>query len=764
MTMERVLSGSVVAVVALALGMSAPAQAQELALPEPLAPPLQGAANNEDRPEIVLDIDREIDLANVVTAAAKSVTTVQEAPAIITIITADEIKARGEKFVMEVLATVPGWLDNNSFGGQVANPLVRGVGQAVLLLRDGVSLFDPWANITSIGREQPIETIKRIEVVTGPGGVLWGANSFMGIANLITKDAEDVNGLELSAGYGDGPGNKQDFKAYALFGKSFFRGKLKLFQHVSYESYIGPVYTVPQFVVSPSAPQPSGLGWFGPALPLDPSRSWLINVDGKYSVGPVSLYYSVPFGDNHPNLVFGGSVANHATWNTYDRYGVVEYRDRYLKDRLGLTIKTYGAQFVHDYLFQVFPPSVFFPPTKTSPGGLLGNLTGLKSFRVGGTVDTDFRLPYEISILVGAEFFYEGVRDSNFSAPSPANPNLLPIVCPVDASGSRLAGCPRPYTSNTGRYVAAAYIDGQWRVFRKLTLDGGVRIQKGLGDLPYDLVPLGSAAVVWNFLPDFHLKANYATGFRAPVFLNTSSIQGGIQFGPNPNLKTESSQSFQGEINGRLLRNVHKVRELELRIDYSYSVLKDVIQIRSGIYGNTGDRAIHSVEAYGRLYLNGDHFLQASYTYLYSFASDVGVIRALPSHSVVLGASFNVVKGLLDINFNLRVTGAYQDPNRYPSGQSSGIFFGPTLGTPATTIAATSAVTFDRLTPVADLQLGFRFHFFKNRLQVSGQFYNTFNQHYYFPDNFYDLVPTIEQMANPAPAAFNFFGNISYHF
>ena len=31
---------------------------------------------------------------------------------------------------------------------------------------------------------------KRLEVVTGPGGVLWGANSFLGIVNVITKDAE----------------------------------------------------------------------------------------------------------------------------------------------------------------------------------------------------------------------------------------------------------------------------------------------------------------------------------------------------------------------------------------------------------------------------------------------------------------------------------------------------------------------------------------------------------------------------------------------
>ena len=42
---------------------------------------------------------------------------------------------------------------------------------------------------------------------------------------------------------------------------------------------------------------------------------------------------------------------------------------------------------------------------------------------------------------------------------------------------------------------------------------------------------------------------------------------------------------------------------------------------------------------------------------------------------------------------------------------------------------------FDRLTPVALLQLGFRLRFFKEQLQFSAQFYNVLNQHYYYPDS-----------------------------
>jgi outer membrane receptor protein involved in Fe transport len=750
-------------VVAAALFTASSALAQDVALPEPVAQPANQKGGDQGEPEIALDVDREIDLANVVTSAAKGVTTVQEAPAIITIITADEIKARGHKYVLDALSTVPGWYHINAIGNQVEIPAVRGVGQAYLLMRDGLSLSDPWGSLSVSTRTQPLETVKRIETVTGPGGVLWGANSFLGIANLITKDAEDVNGLELSAGYGDGPGNKQDIKAYAMFGKTFFNGKLKIFQHISYENFIGTTFNIPQFLVSSPAPQPGGIAYFATNAPRDPDRSWLVIVDGKYSWGPLSLYYMLPFADLHPNMVFANAVVKGDNWNMFDRYGVLEYKDRYAKDRVGLTVKGYAVQFVRDLSIQLFPSSAFLPRNAAVPGDLGGlhfSFAGQQIFRFGGTADLDVNLPYGIRLLAGGEFFYEGMRNSNVKFADPTNVDALPLLCPVDSTGARIPLCPRTYGVDTGRYVTAGYVDAQYRPFQKLTLDGGVRIQKGFGQLPYDLIPLGSAAIVYNFLPDYHIKLNYSTGFRSPVFQNNAIPAGGVSYGSNPNLKSETSQSFQGELNARLLRNVRKVRELQVRADYSYTVLANLIQIRGGTYGNSGKRAIHSAEGYAKLYLNGDHFLQASYTYLNSTTTDFGVIRTTPNHWVVLGASFNIVKNLLDINMNLSVFGAYEDPNRVVTQTATG-FGGSEFN--STTSAATSDLSFDRLTPVAELQLGFRLRFLKDKLQFSAQFYNVLNQHYYYPDNFTDLTPTIEMTPNPAPG-FNFFANVSYHF
>jgi outer membrane receptor protein involved in Fe transport len=764
------------------------ARAQDIALPETTPPSKgdKGAKGDAAEPDLTLDVDRQIDLANVVTSAAKGVTTVQEAPAIITIITADDIKARGYKFIDEPLQTIPGWGWTSYLGHQLGLPLVRGTGQAALLLQDGVSMFDPFGNLSATNRTLPLETIKRIEVVTGPGGVLWGANSFLGIINVIMKDAEDINGVEFSAGYGDGPGNKQHFKAYGMFGKSFLRGKLKIFQHLSYENWIGDVFNTPQFVASSPAPQPVGPAFFGPlhsewakGQSLDPARSWMVNITGKYTFGPITLSYRIPVGNMWQSLIFANNQVPGELFNIYDRYAFAEYKDRFWKDRFGLTVKGYYTQFVRNFIVQLFSSSALFPGYDVNGrwnyGGLNFDIQTMLTQRAGGTVDMDLNLKYGFRLLFGGEVFWESLSNSTQVFPShelaldpgvnPVNTAAaLPLVCPQEIGPNGqyrpVARCPRQFLNDASRIVGALYANIQYRPVQKLTLDAGIRIQKGFGGRPYDLVPLYTAAVVWNFAPDWHFKANYTTGFRPTVFNNTDPVRGGINYGGNPDLKPETSQSFQGEINARLLRNVRKVRELELRLDYSYTFLDKLLVISGGTYKNAGQRAIHSVEAYGKLYLAGDHFLQASYTFLHVSTSDAGILRAVPNHWVSLGGSFNLVKNLLDVNVNLLVTGAYEDPNRIPSSNSS--LPAERAGAPVpTTSARTTDLTWDRLTPVANLQLGFRLRFLKDRLGISGQFYNVLNQRYYYTDAFSDTTPSIEMTPNPAPG-FNFFGSITY--
>ena len=130
-----------------------------------------------------------------------------------------------------------------------------------------------------------------------------------------------------------------------------------------------------------------------------------------------------------------------------------------------------------------------------------------------------------------------------------------------------------------------------------------------LGSLSYALNTTLAATIVWKFLPNWHLKLNYAEGFRPPVFNNTTSNGEDVQIGGNPNLTVETSNATQAEINARIFKGERRIRELSFRVDGSYTRVNNLIQVSSGNYGNSGDRGLLSFEFLGKLYLTGDHFV-----------------------------------------------------------------------------------------------------------------------------------------------------------
>jgi len=73
----------------------------------------------------------------------------------------------------------------------------------LLVLIDGRTVYTPlFSGVFWDVQEVPLGDIDRIEVISGPGATLWGANAVNGVINVITKDAKDTQGLLLSGGGG----------------------------------------------------------------------------------------------------------------------------------------------------------------------------------------------------------------------------------------------------------------------------------------------------------------------------------------------------------------------------------------------------------------------------------------------------------------------------------------------------------------------------------------------------------------------------------
>lgn len=132
---------------------------------------------------------------------------VSEAPAAMTVIDRQMIRDSGAWDITDVLRLVPGMYVGNSAdkGAFVPNATVSYHGLAdsysrrMQVLVDGRSIYTPlfggpiWSALPVT-----LDEIERIEVVRGPASAAYGANSFLGVINIITRSATDTQGQHVS--------------------------------------------------------------------------------------------------------------------------------------------------------------------------------------------------------------------------------------------------------------------------------------------------------------------------------------------------------------------------------------------------------------------------------------------------------------------------------------------------------------------------------------------------------------------------------------
>jgi outer membrane receptor protein involved in Fe transport len=739
-----------------------------------------------DDPSIDKSDDDALDLANIVQSAAKGLTTVQEAPAIVTVVTADEIRERQIQDIAMLTDTVPGWMRLNLTNSFFPMTLVRGQVFAVQFLHDGVSLFDPLSNTPSLGRQQPMELIKRVEMITGPGGVLWGANSLLGIMNVITKDAEDIEGVEVGSTIGHGKGDRQMARAYVMAGKSdVMGGKLKVFAHGSVETYQGAALDMPLLLFHEPIPQPNSDNSYGPLTETNQKQSVIVSLNGKVTIGKLQLRASVPFGKMYRPMGVSGNPAmkdmvedaqcmnngvvdpacldnlrasRSPQWVGYDRYLVAEYRDRFASGKAGIAVRGYANQFERG-----LNPLVVLAPSPLIQGGL-SVLADMDSYRVGGALDGDIEVAKPLRVLYGAEAFYEWMPDSSgdsrqgagtgTSFLAPYNLERLPLPCPrvYDPGQQRIvpvAGCPLTFAFQSDRTVVGAYANPQLRPSKKLILDAGARAQVApdqLGSIGYPLTLTTSGALVWNVIPNWHLKLNYTQGFRPPVFMNVADNDESVTVGGDPDLKVETSDAMQAEINARIFKGERRIRELSFRLDGSYTRLQNLIQVAGGRYENAADRAIASGEFLGKLFIQGGHRLELAYTYMRVATADRGLVKAMPEHFFNFTTVFNLVSNKLTGTTNLKVMGSAEDPNRLVEYRDTmydadGHPVNPTTSRP-------SDAVLDKIPAIAELSLGVNWTPTPSML-IRATVYNALMQHSYQADAFFDYEPHVEYLPNP---------------
>jgi outer membrane receptor for ferrienterochelin and colicins len=141
----------------------------------------------------------------VVSAPSKTPESVSTAPSTSIVLTAEDLRRYGIRSIDEAINYLAfGMITEKNF--QSAEIGSRGVlltsdfGSHVLLMVDGHVLNENWGATAYFDRNTtiPFEIIDHIEIVLGPGSVLYGSNAMLGIVHIVTKRAKDFSGLHVA--------------------------------------------------------------------------------------------------------------------------------------------------------------------------------------------------------------------------------------------------------------------------------------------------------------------------------------------------------------------------------------------------------------------------------------------------------------------------------------------------------------------------------------------------------------------------------------
>lgn len=181
------------------------------------------------------------DLMNIevptVTGATKYEQKTTEAPSSVTVITAAEVKRYGHRTLADILQSVQGFHVSNdrnySFLG------TRGVNlgdfnSRVLVLIDGHRINNNLTDgaLIETGFLLDVDLIDRVEIIRGPGSVVYGNNAFFGVINVITREGKQLNGAEFSGEYA----SFDTYKGRVTVGKQFTNGVQLLLSGTLYDS------------------------------------------------------------------------------------------------------------------------------------------------------------------------------------------------------------------------------------------------------------------------------------------------------------------------------------------------------------------------------------------------------------------------------------------------------------------------------------------------------------------------------------------------
>jgi iron complex outermembrane receptor protein len=509
--------------------------------------------------EMPLEDLMQVDIYSV--TATKMLENINKSISTVTVIDQQQITNMGARNLLDVLKTVPGFGITQMEHG-VRQIEVRGVrtsfSEKVLIMLNGHPVDSMLLSATGIFNYDnlPVGSIKRVEIVRGPGSALYGANAFLAVINIITQNAKDLNGFHISAA-----GGSFDTQQYlASWGKQFdnsFEAALH-FNFANTNGIGSPLYT-------------------------DSTRSTLgksqlteKRYDFEWQLGYKDFKFEGRYIDKKDGTFFGitNVLADNRSGQNFENYFLKLSRRWNITNNFTLDTQIYHDANNYAQNFLLAPNTYLF--------------SRFQETRTGGEVQANYSISDKQSLIAG--FSYAKENHDNLKDEISVNSVTFPA----------------PHTSaEKKRNRWGVYAQDVWDPFKNLHLTLGIRYDD-YSDFGGTLNP--RVGFNWEFVKDYSLKFSYGTAYRAPAYGELTLQNNGTLLG-NPTLTPEIAKTLEGGI------VAHPVAGLTTQAIYYYTDINKIIApVGSALpmtYQNTGHIAAQGVEGEIRYDFTGN--LQGSY-------------------------------------------------------------------------------------------------------------------------------------------------------
>lgn len=531
---------------------------------------------------------------------------ISQAPSIISVIHREDISKFGGKNLLEILERVTSIYTLSSYLFVQNKVSMRGdwlshTDDHVLLLLNGRPMRETFAggwNYAVYGAF-PIQMIDKIEIIRGPGSVLYGTNAFVGVINIITKKSTEgfkgefsagggsFNGKLCSAAFGSGDENSNFYVGLKYFDEDGWnyghvdeRGVYK--QHDMVEKHLGlvAIYNKNHF-----------------------NATFNVFSSEQYRTGTAPIWAFE--GYNEMLRMFGDIGYN------------IEFSEMW-----NLTTNLTANYSKHEFLDGDLGGSD--PQPEQGPGwdiigeiSLFGQLTEQIDFILGGSVNK--RKSEEEGDLISAPGLpWDGLRTQYTQVYNQTNYSLYSQMsyAPVESM----------------KFVAGA----QWNK------------PDGIGG---DIVP--RIAFINNFNANWGAKLLYGQAFRSPWPIETNMHH--FVLHGNPELEPVKITTIEAQL-------FYSISIFNVALTVFSNKYKDLISRTAGTiaqftYTNQGEMDVKGLEFEGKKYFGANMYIMGSWMHQENEKEGVDNYTQIPNDLIKIGISYNIMDNALQIGlFNTYVT------------------------------------------------------------------------------------------------------------